>query len=230
MSKGPGGMTVTINCMIIAGFPGIGKSTTYAEMKAGLATARVADMDVKDFGTTNGINVADPAAYVNQIKLLSADKALIFCTIDPTVRQKLREAGLFYVVVAPEFPPAMAAQLPGFRPDPFLRASYMKRFKDNLGANVLAGQLLDGKGYEDVITECFNDPMPHLVSPFLNKEVVGKVWEIIEGMTRQVLTPGMLTEMGVQRPANAMLKEMMAQNPDFKLPPGLQIPGGLPPM
>ena len=49
-------------------------------------------------------------------------------------------------------------------------------------------------------------------------------------MTRQVLTPGMLTEMGVQRPANAMLKEMMAKNPDFKLPPGLQIPGGLPPM
>ena len=44
MSKGPGGMTVTINCMIIAGFPGIGKSTTYAEMKAGLATARVAEM------------------------------------------------------------------------------------------------------------------------------------------------------------------------------------------
>lgn len=225
MSKGPGGLTVTVNCMIIAGFPGIGKTSTYKEMKTSFIGARVVDMDVRDYGTTNGINVADPAAYVEKMKAYSTDNALILCTCDPEVRAKMREAGLFYIVISPEFPPQMANMIPNYVPDPTARAAYMKRFSDHLGANVLAGQTLDGKGYEDAIIELFNDPMPHLVAPFLNKEIVSQSWELIERMTRQVISPGALVDMGVQRPDISVMNEVGKMFPDGKLPDFLMRQG-----
>lgn len=198
MSKQPGGITAHIDCMIIAGFPGIGKTTTYAQMKMEDPLARVADLDVKDFGTTNGMDVADPAAYVNRIMLMKDSFALIFVTIDPAVRQKMQEARLFYMTVAPEFPPSIASALPTYRPDPLLKASFMARFKDNLGYNTKAGALLDGKGYEDVLESLFKDPMPHIISPVLNKQVVDQAWMQAEQLTRQTVNPQQLMEM-VQR-------------------------------
>lgn len=197
MSKGPGGFTAHIDCMIVSGFPGIGKTSTWKEMKRDYIGARAVDMDVKDYGTTNGINVADPAEYVRKCVEFSKENACIFVTIDPEVRAKMREAQLFYIVVAPEFPPALANMLPGYRPDPFLRAGYMKRFTDNLGYNSLCAQTLDGKGYEDALTELFNDPMPHIVSPVLNKAVLDQAWMQVEQLTRQTMSPQQL--MGMQQ-------------------------------
>ena len=208
MSKGPGGTTITIDCMIVSGFPGIGKTTTFNEMKKNLITAKVADMDVRNYGTTNGINVADPAAYVAEVERLSKEIALIFVTSDPQVRQKLQEAHLFYIVIAPEFPPQMAANIPGYVPDLLMRQQYMRRFKDHLGANTLAGNTLDGKGYEDAILDIFNDPMPHLVAPVINKQIIDQAWRMIEGMTRQVLSPGALVGMGLQRPPQRMIDNL----------------------
>lgn len=196
MSKAPGGVTAHIDCMIVSGFPGIGKTSTWKQMKTDFIGARAIDMDVKNYGTTNGINVADPAAYVRECQELSKQNACIFVTIDPVVRLKLREASLFYIVIAPEFPPALADRIPNYRPDPFMRAQYMKRFTDNLGYNSLCASTLDGKGYDDVLTDLFNDPMPHLVSPVLNKQVLDQAWMMIEQMTRQTVSPSQL--MGMQ--------------------------------
>jgi hypothetical protein len=200
MSKMPGGYTARINCMIIAGFPGIGKTSTWKQMKLDFAGARAVDMDVKNYGTTNGINVADPAAYANEVEQKSHDNACIFVCTDPDVLSKLREAHLFYIVVAPEFPPSMASQIPYYRPNPLERAQYMKRFTDNIGYNSLAAQTLDGKGYEDALIDLFRDPMPHIVSPVLNKQVVDQSWAIVEQMTRQTISPNQLMGMRQQTP------------------------------
>lgn len=199
MSKGPGGFTARINCMIISGFPGIGKTSTYNEMKKSFIGAKCIDMDVRNYGTTNGINVADPAAYVRECEQLSKENACIFVTSDSAVRAKLREAQLFYIVVAPEFPPAIAGHIPNYRPDITLRARYMKRFSENLGYNSLCAQTLDGKGYEDALIDLFQDPMPHLVippeMPYLNKAFVDQAWMMIEQMTRQTINPQQLMNM-----------------------------------
>lgn len=189
MPKKLGGVTATVNCMIISGFPGIGKTSTFKEMKGTDILAKVVDMDVKNYGTTNGIDVADPAAYVSKVEELSKTNGCIFVSTDPIIRLKLREAHLFYIVIAPEFPPSMASAIPGYRPDPLLRAQYMKRFTDNLGYNSLAAQTLDGKGYEDALVDLFQDPMPHFVFPTLNKQVVDQAWMMIDQMTRQMISP-----------------------------------------
>lgn len=217
MSKQPGGITAHIDCMIIAGFPGIGKTTTYAAMKAADPLTRVADLDVKDFGTTNGMDVADPAAYVNRIMLMKDSFALIFVSIDPVIRQKMQEARLFYMTVAPEFPPSIAAAMPTYRPDPLVKASFMKRFSDNLGYNTKASTLLDGNGYEDVLESLFQDPMPHIISPVLNKAVVDQAWMQAEQLTRQTINPAQLMGM-VNTPRPGM--------PGMPPIPGV---GGMPP-
>lgn len=196
MAKTLGGVTATINCMIISGFPGIGKTSTYNEIKKRDALARAVDMDVKDYGTTNGIDVADPAAYVRKVEELSKTNEVIFVSTDPVIRQKLRDARLFYIVVAPEFPPKMASAIPNYRPNPLLRAEYMKRFSDNIGYNSLAAQTLDGKGYEDALIDLFKDPMIHFVNSNLTRQVVDQAWMMIDQLTRQVinaqtLMPGM---------------------------------------
>lgn len=215
MSLEPGGFTAHIDCMIIAGFPGIGKTSTYNEMKASLLTARVVDMDVKKYGTTNGIDVADPAAYVNEMMKLSKENALILCTTDPKVRQKMQEAGLFYVVVCPEFPPKIAEHLPFYRPDPNVRKQYMKRF-EQLGGNHMAGQALDGKGYDDAILDVFQDPMPHFVGPLLNKTMVSVVWQGVEAQTRVTMSQSAFMGLGLQRP---MMQPGMPPQPMFPGPP-----------
>lgn len=198
MSLQPGGVTAHIDCMIVSGFPGIGKTSTWKEMKKDFIGARAMDFDVKDYGTTNGINVADPAEYVRKVQEASKENACIFVTSDPDVRLKLREAHLFYIVVAPEFPPKLVDQIPNYRPDPMLRAQYMKRFTDNLGYNSMCAQTLDGKGYEDALTDLFDDPMPHFVSPVLNKQILDQFWMMIEQMTRQTVSPSQLMGMGQQ--------------------------------
>ena len=198
MSKGPGGFTARINCMIIAGFPGIGKTTTFHEMKKEYIGAKVVDMDVRRYGTTNGVDVADPAAYVIECEKLSHENACIFVTCDAKVRQKLQEAHLFYTVVAPEFPPHMAKQLPPqFQPNPLLRQAYIDRFTEkNLDTayDKMAGRLLEGRGYDDLINELFQDPMPHVVSYLLNRAVVDQAWRQIEALTRTTLTPEQLAK------------------------------------
>ena len=138
--------------------------------------ARVADLDVKDYGTTNGMDVADPAAYVNRIMLMKDSFALIFVSIDPAIRQKMEEARLFYMTVAPEFPPSIASAMPTYRPDPLIKASFMKRLPITWVYNTKASTLLDGNGYEDVLESLFRDPMPHIISPVLNKQVVDQAW------------------------------------------------------
>lgn len=227
MSLGPGGITYTINCLIICGFPGIGKTTTFNEIKMNMVTARAVDMDVKDYGTTNGINVADPAAYVREIEAKSKDNALIMCTCDPEVRAKLREAHLFYAVVAPEFPPNIAQGLPPqLRPDPLQRAMYMKRFDPTvIGTNTKAGQTLAGEGYTQAIIELFNDPMPHIVAPFINKQVINQVWSMVEQTCRQYINPDQLMGMGIQQSTPQML-EKIKDAMGGKLPPNLMMPDG----
>ena len=201
MSLKPGGVTAHIDCMIVSGFPGIGKTSTYLQMKKDFIGARAVDMDVKDYGTTNGIDVANPAAYVTKVQEASKENACIFVTCDPTVRALMREAHLFYVVVAPEFPPAAANMLPGYRPDPLVRSQYMRRFKDNLGYNSMAAQLLDGPGYDQVIEQIFNDPMPHMVCPNLTKQFLDTLWMMLEQQTRQTVSPNQLMGMaGAPRP------------------------------
>lgn len=192
MAKNLGGITATVTCMIISGFPGIGKTSTFHEMKKANIFAKAVDMDVKDYGTTNGINVADPAAYVRKVEELSKENACIFVSSDPDVRQKLKEAHLFYIVIAPEFPPAMASAIPGYHPDLLLKANYMKRFTDNVGYNSMAAAALDGKGYEDALMDLFRDPMPHFVTPVLNKQVVDRAWMMIDQLTRQTISPAQL--------------------------------------
>lgn len=195
MSKSPGGITAHINCMIISGFPGIGKTSTYNEMKKSFIGARCVDMDVRDYGTTNGIDVEDPAAYVNKVEKLSKENACIFVTMDRRVRLKLQEAHLFYIVVAPEFPPAWADQIPGFKPNPLTRVQYMKRFSESIGYNSLCAQTLDGKGYDDALMDICADPMPHFISPVLNKAVVDQMWQLVEGLTRQTFSQEQLKQM-----------------------------------
>lgn len=194
MSKGPGGFTAHIDCMIIAGFPGIGKTSCFNAYKKRDILAKTLDFDVKDWGTTNGMDVADPAAYVQAVDNMSKTTQLIFVTVDPAVRQKLRQANLFYIVLAPEFPPAIASQMPGFRPDPMTRALYMRRFHDNLGYNSKAAALLDGSGYEHVLTDLFMDPMPHLITPLLTPEIVDVAWQQVEQLTRQTLSQPQMVE------------------------------------
>ena len=196
MSKGPGGFTARVNCMIVSGFPGIGKTSTYNQMKKDFIGARAVDMDVKNYGTTNGINVADPAEYVRLVEEYSHENACIFVSTDPEIRAKLREAHLFYIVVAPEFPPALANAIPHYRPDPLTRSNYMKRFTDNLGYNSLAAQTLDGKGYEDALIDLFKDPMPHFVFPTLTKQILDQMWQMVEQMTRTTVSPQQLAGMG----------------------------------
>ena len=205
MAKTLGGITATINCMIISGFPGIGKTSTFNEMKKADIFARCVDMDVKNYGTTNGIDVADPAAYVNEVDKLSKENACIFVSTDPVIRQKLREANLFYIVIAPEFPPALASAIPNYRPDPLQRALYMKRFSDNPGYNSLAAQTLDGKGYEDALIDLFQDPMPHFVFPTLDKKVVDQAWMMIDQMTRQFVDPAKLLGMNPKNQSNGLI-------------------------
>lgn len=236
MSKGPGGTTVRIDCMIIAGFPGIGKTSTFNEMKLTNQDAKVVDLDVKDFGTTNGMDVADPAAYAARVKLLSATNALIFVTADPQVREALRRANLFYVIAMPEFPREIGEQL-GFRES--FKDIYMQRFSraqeyqrqraeslgmDPMQSNLLdptigflsgdnkAGQLLDASGYEYVIKMTFDDPMPHIVVPLLNKAIVTQIWEQIEQQTRTMISPQQLVGMGVNRPASSYFHEFADRN------------------
>lgn len=226
MSLGPGGITYSINCLIICGFPGIGKTTTFNEIKSNMITARVVDMDVQNYGTTNGIDVADPAAYVREIKAKSADHALIMCSCDPVVREKLREAQLFYAVVAPEFPPAIAEKMPiGLRPDPLQRAMYMKRF-EGVKTNTKAGKTLQGEGYTQAIIELFNDPMPHIVAPFINKQVINQVWTMVEQTCRQYINPNQLMGMGIQQSTPQML-EKVKEAFGGKLPPNLITPEGV---
>ena len=212
MSKAPGGFTARINCMIISGFPGIGKTSTYNEMKKEFIGAKVIDMDVRRYGTTNGIDVADPAAYVTECEKLSHENACIFVTCDAHVRQKLQEAHLFYTVVAPEFPPHMAQQLPPqFAPNLALRQAYIDRFNEkNLDTayDKMAGRLLEGRGYQDLIEELFKDPMPHVVSYVLNRAVVDQAWMQIEALTRTTLTPEQLAK-------TALGKKPLGAKPDM---------------
>lgn len=201
MSKGPGGFTVTVKCMIISGFPGIGKTHCFNEFKKQNIFAKVQDMDVRNYGTTNGINVADPAEYVRQVKALSEENDIIFVTCDREVRMKLCEAELFYIVIAPEFPPQLGNRIPGYRPDALMRAMYMKRFTEKLGSNTLAGETLSGRGYEDAIVDIFSDPMPHIVAPVLNRQIVDQAWNMIDQLTRQTIGANQLMGMaGVPQP------------------------------
>lgn len=251
MSKGPGGTTVRIDCMIIAGFPGIGKTSTYNEMKLSAPDAKVVDLDVKDFGTTNGMDVADPAAYAARVKLLSATNALIFVTADPQVREALRKANLFYVIAMPEFPREIGEQM-GFKQS--FKDVYMQRFTmarehqrqqaiaagvnpDNpvmldstigfLSGDSKAAQMLDSAGYEYVIKMTFDDPMPHIVVPLLNKMIVSQIWEQIEQQTRMMVSPQQLVGMGVNRPASSIFHELADRN-GGELPDMLKKMGNVP--
>lgn len=200
MSKGPGGLTAHINCMIICGFPAIGKTSTYNQMKKDYILSRVFDMDVSRYGTTDGINVADPAAYVREIEQRSGENALVLCTIDREVRRKLNEANLFYMVFAPEFPPSMAEKMPNYVPDPLLKANYMKRFDNIVGYHSEAAVTLAKGGYEKILDDLFKDPMPHVVSPILDKNAVNASWNIADQLTRQTMTPNQFIGMTERKP------------------------------
>lgn len=179
------GIRADIDCLIIAGFPGIGKTSTYNEMKKVDIGARCIDMDVKYENTTNGIDVADPADYVNRVMKLSKENAIIFVTTDPVVRQKMREAGLFYMIVAPEFPDNFPIPQQ-FRPDPLARAQYMQRFTQ-IGGNSKAGETLAGRGYADAIADLFGDPRPKAVMQTLTRQGVDVMWQQLEMQTRDML-------------------------------------------
>lgn len=236
MSKGLGGVTVRIDCMIMAGFPGIGKTSTFNEMKLSHPDAKVVDLDVSQFGSTDGISVPDPAAYAARVKILSATNALIFTTADPQVRAALRAANLFYVIVMPEMPEEITLQM-GIKER--FKDIYMQRFiqgDDVHKAAALAGTnleqqgfvmngsgttlsfdnkaapLLDSRGYETVIRETFDDPMPHIVVPLINKVIVSQVWEQIEQQTRTMINPQQLVGMGVNRPASSFFHEFAQRN------------------
>lgn len=213
MSKSPGGITAIIDCLIIAGFPGIGKTSTYHEMKKSFIGAKVIDMDVQDYGTTNGMNVADPAEYVRKMVEYSHENALILCTVDPAVRKKMQEANLFYATVAPEFPPALASAIPNYRPNPMTRAQYMQRFSNNPLYNSKAGQLLDGRGYEDVIIDLFKDPRPKFVSETLNKATVNTFWDALDSLTRQHFGQNQLMSMAAATPDEAAAERGAKQHP-----------------
>lgn len=202
MSKSPGGtpkgFTAHVNCLILCGFPAIGKTSTYNQMKKDFIGARVFDMDVSRYGTTDGINVEDPAAYVREMTVRSTENALVLCTIDQKVRDLLRRANLFYMVFAPEFPPHMA-QGSNYTPDPFLKIEYMKRF-DNLGYNTPAATTLANNGYERIIDELFKDPMPHVITPVMDKPAVNAAWNAADNLTRQMVTPSQFVSMTEQKP------------------------------
>lgn len=210
MSKKPGGMTAHIDCMVISGFPGIGKSTTWAQMKKDYEGAKAIDMDVRQYGTTNGMDVADPVAYVNRLLEYCKDNACVFVTADRAVRMQMQKAHIFYMIVAPEFPPQLADRMPGYVPDLATRARYMARFNRPspiYGAPVstemghtLTAKLLDGNGYNDIIQELFRDPMPHVVYPYLDKRVVEVAWMKAEQLTRQVIAPRQLVAMQKKQP------------------------------
>ncbi len=179
----------TITTLIISGFPGIGKTFTFNEIKKQVPGAKIADMDVRNYGTTNGMNVEKPDEYVRQIEGMVKDKyEVIFVSVDPVVRLKMREANLFYVVIGPEHPPEINMQLPvQFRSDPLQRALYMKRF-DEIGGNRLAAQALEGRKYDDTIRDMFGDPMPKVVSQVLNPAILNDVWAKLDAQTRYVLS------------------------------------------
>ena len=181
------GIRADIDCLIISGFPGIGKTATYKEMKKCDILAKAIDMDVRNENTTNGIDVSDPADYVRRVVEHSKNNAIIFVTCDPVVRLKMREANLFYMLVAPEFPPEIANAVPGnFRPDTSVRLEYMKRFT-GIGSNTKAGETLAGKGYEDCIRDMFGDSRPKCVMNTLNKITVDVMWRQLEAQTRNTL-------------------------------------------
>jgi hypothetical protein len=195
-------VTAHIDCLVVAGFPGIGKTTTAKKLREVRIGACCYDLDVRDFGTTNGIDVADPGEYVRRVvacveegKEKARENSCVFVTIDSVVRAGLREAGLFYLVIAPEFPPSMANQIPHYRPDPLLKSRYMKRFSDNPGYNSQCAQLLEGNGYEAALLELFNDPMPHMIMETLNAQSLDQCWMVVEQLTRQVMSPQMLAGM-----------------------------------
>ena len=210
MSKKPGGMTAHIDCMIISGFPGIGKTSTYNAMKKDYAGARCLDMDVRQYGTTNGMDVADPVEYVNRILNACKDNACIFVSADRAVRMQMQRAHLFYMIVAPEFPPQLANRMANYVPDLGLKARYMSRFGRKTVAldgeirpntdTELTAKLLDGNGYTDIITELFRDPMPHVISERLDKKVVEQAWIKAEQLTRQVIAPRQLVAMQKKTP------------------------------
>lgn len=207
MSKKPGGFTAHIDCMVISGFPGIGKTTTYNAMKKDYAGARCLDMDVRHFGTTNGMDVANPADYVQRILNACKDNACIFVTADRQVRALMQRAHLFYMIVAPEFPPEYANRMANYVPDLGLRARYMARFVkpakpvgDSAVVDDMTARLLDGNGYTDIIRELFRDPMPHVISERLDKRVVEQAWIKAEELTRQVIAPRQLVAMQKMTP------------------------------
>ena len=202
MSKKPGGITAHIDCMVLSGFPGIGKTTTYNAMKKDYAGARCIDMDVRQFGTTDGINVADPENYVKRILEACKDNACIFVTADREVRRWMQRMHIFYMIVAPEFPPQYADRMANYIPDLGLKARYMTRFikpaRVNDSVTVVdkrTEKLLAGDGYTKLIEELFRDPMPHVITENLDKRAVEQAWIKAEELTRQVIAPRQLVAM-----------------------------------
>lgn len=204
----------TVTTLIIAGFPGIGKTTCcklYQALKPG---CKVADLDVHDYGTTNGMNVSDPEAYMTKIENLVKDKyEIIFTTIDPVVREKMRRANLLYVMVAPEFPPEINCQMPPqIRSDALTRAAYMKRF-DEIGGNKQAAAALEGRKYDDTLRDMFGDPFPKVVTKELNQLIIEEIWKKLDAQTRFMLS-GLPTDVA----ASAAAQQNPGGSIDVKFP------------
>lgn len=83
---------------VIAGFPGIGKTTLYLDVKKRDLSTSLIDIDINDFIGKDDF----PQNYINRIRECSEKYAVILVDASPVIREAMTDANIFYSIVYPD--------------------------------------------------------------------------------------------------------------------------------
>lgn len=90
--------TAELKSAVIAGFPGIGKTTLYLDVKKRDLSTSLIDVNVDDFIGKDDF----PQNYITRIRECTEKYAVILVDASPRIREAMRDANIFYSIIYPD--------------------------------------------------------------------------------------------------------------------------------